>query len=661
MKRGSIIKKLMISAGCLAFSFMLYHPLNADAAWSKTASSQWVYYDDSGNLLTSRWIGGKYYVGEDGIMYTNRWAPSSIGDCFVGEDGKWIPDFKGGWHRIGGKWYYYSPEGEKLTGWQQVKGKWYYMNPSGAMLSGGWKKIDDVWYYFDASGSAACNGWKQIGGKWYFFDEACKMQTGFVTSKGKQYYCNENGAMLTGWKKIDGIYYYMNSSGAIQTNKWVRSGSRWYYVQSDGKMGTGWITDSGKTYYCNSSGAMLTGWQMIDGSYYYFNGSGAMLKNQWFRSGSKWYYLQADGRMATGFIDVDGKTYYCNGSGAMLTGWQMIDGIYYYFNGSGAMVTHEWKKSGSSWYFLQDNGMMATGLIEVDGEFYYCSDNGVMLTGLREIAGIMYYFEDTISPRGHARKNDWKSYNGYWYYFGGSGQAVTGLQNINGKTYYFNDAGIMVTNTTISANGVTYSVDSAGVCTVKNDPGPQSDLLFFTLFESGRNYNQTGGDSGNACGYYQFDYRYSLQQLLQYCYGRDPVAFAEFAPFLSIPKEKLKGNTDLYKAWNSIYAKTPELFARCQDDFAYEQYYEPTEWSLRSLGINISSRPNVVKGSVFSYAIQHGGGTAALAISKAGITNQMTDEEFINKIYEKRIKDYPPYTSRYIAERNLALQILRGL
>ncbi len=39
----------------------------------------------------------------------NQW----IGEYFVGEDGKWIENFKGGWYKINKKYYYYTPEGEK--------------------------------------------------------------------------------------------------------------------------------------------------------------------------------------------------------------------------------------------------------------------------------------------------------------------------------------------------------------------------------------------------------------------------------------------------------------------------------------------------------------------------------------------------------------------
>ena len=53
-----------------------------------------------------------HYAGSDGSLVKNQW----IGEYFVGEDGKWIENFKGGWYKINKKYCYYTPEGEKQLG-----------------------------------------------------------------------------------------------------------------------------------------------------------------------------------------------------------------------------------------------------------------------------------------------------------------------------------------------------------------------------------------------------------------------------------------------------------------------------------------------------------------------------------------------------------------
>ena len=45
----------------------------------------WYYFDTSGAMLKSRWV-GNYYVLSDGKMAVSRY----IGDYYVGEDGKWV-------------------------------------------------------------------------------------------------------------------------------------------------------------------------------------------------------------------------------------------------------------------------------------------------------------------------------------------------------------------------------------------------------------------------------------------------------------------------------------------------------------------------------------------------------------------------------------------
>ena len=49
-----------------------------------------------------------------------------------------------------------------------------------------------------------------------------------------------------------------------------------------------------------------------------------------------------------------------------------------------------------------------------------------------------------------------------------------------------------------------------------------------------------------------------------------------------------------------------------QDKYAIEAYYKPCENYLSAKGIKLSTRPYVIRGAVFSYAIQEGTVTAAL-------------------------------------------------
>lgn len=88
------------------------------------------------------------------------------------------------------------------------------------------------------------------------------------------------------------------------------------------------------------------------------------------------------------------------------------------------------------------------------------------------------------------------------------------------------------------------------------------------------------------------------------------------------------------------------MFKNYQDAFAMQEYYSSVESQLRAWGINLEARPYVVRGAVFSYAIQHGSYTAAMAVRDAKITNATTNENFIKKLYKYRISKYPTYRSQ---------------
>ncbi|WP_027294015.1 phosphodiester glycosidase family protein [Robinsoniella sp. KNHs210] len=136
--------------------------------WKKI-NKKWYYFDRKGKMLKKRWV-GDYYLGSKGYMLTNRWIKS----YFVGEDGKWIPKFRGGWQKIGGKWYYYTKSGKKKTGW--------------------------------------------------------------ITSKGDRYFLDSKGVMKTKWTAVKKKNYYFSSSGALQKNTWLKKGKYYYYVNSKGVM-----------------------------------------------------------------------------------------------------------------------------------------------------------------------------------------------------------------------------------------------------------------------------------------------------------------------------------------------------------------------------------------------------------------------------------------
>lgn len=287
--------------------------------------------------------------------------------------------------------------------------------------------------------------------------------------------------------------------------------------------------------------------------------------------------------------------------------------------------------------FVRDDGKWVpdfkAGWQEINKEYYYYTGSGKIVTGWIKIGNKMYYANRSTRAR------------------------VKGIFKINGKQYYFSAGGVLQRDREVTYNGKKYTVDSDGVCTLATDgEDPESNLLFFLTFESGSAaYDQTGGDHGNACGAYQFDNRYSLLPFVKYAYARKPTLCKEFKSYAGYTNgTKLKSNANFYKAWHKIYARGPKLFSKLQDKFAKQQYYDPVERVLSNAGIDLADRPNIVKGAVFSYSIQHGQTTAANAVKACGIKKSTTDAQFLKKLYDYRIKRFPAYRNRYAAEYALA-------
>ena len=128
-------------------------------------------------MVTSSWIGQNCYVGKDGALVTNQW----IGKKFVGEDGRWIKGFKGGWRKIKGKWYYYTAAGRKRTGWITYRNQRYYLDKNGVRITQ-FTTINKKNYQFNKNGILQKSTWVKRNGLYYRAGE-----NGVVDMRGLQY------------------------------------------------------------------------------------------------------------------------------------------------------------------------------------------------------------------------------------------------------------------------------------------------------------------------------------------------------------------------------------------------------------------------------------------------------------------------------------------
>ena len=226
-----------------------------------------------------------------------------------------------------------------------------------------------------------------------------------------------------------------------------------------------------------------------------------------------------------------------------------------------------------------------------------------------------------------------------------------------------------------------------------------NEMKYFARFESNQNYDQglSWGDGYHAMGYYQFDNRYSLKSFISYCYNFDPVKYRMFSwvPSANISGDLYDGNADrltdigqqLNESWHAAYAADPAEFSALQDTFAYDNYYVPAETYLASRGIDISNRADSVKGLCWGLANLFGtsgwhkfvGGWSDGYVNGtyynsynypgAGLTNDMTDEQFVTTLcdyviahvaefYHGQPQYHEGWTNRYKQEKELCLSLL---
>ena len=393
------------------------------------------------------------------------------------------------------------------------------------------------------------------------------------------------------------------------TFRWVKNGGLYYAYDAT----TGALIRNcrvGKCYVDENGTRCLN--QFVKGVYY--NAKGYARKKftgGWIKTGGAHYYFLNQKKL-TGYCKIGKKYYYFSDDGKRLSGIYYVNGQYRFFKKNGVQYRKKgWRTIDTKRYYLKKKGKIKEGFFQVDGKKYYQT----VLTGI-----------------------------------------VTGTQTINGKRYYFDSKGV-------------YDEEKTKKLTQSDALGPESDLLFFTKFESGSvGYAQTGGDNGKACGKYQFDYRYALIPFLKYCYNADSKFFKGFKKFLGYApgSAKLINNTKLYKAWEACYNSDPDYFSKMQDKYAEQAYYKPAADYLAAKGINLSLRPYVVRGAVFSYAIQEGSLVAAQGVIAAKCDNKMTNKKFLEKLYSYRWKDPRGWAKnklfyyRYTQEKALALKLLQA-
>ncbi|WP_367566842.1 GH25 family lysozyme [Lacrimispora sp.] len=329
--------------------------------------------------------------------------------------------------------------------------------------------VDIDFLYKDLTPRLPGNMWRTIGGKTYYYQNYSMQKDTWINDGTGWFYMNEEGLTMKGWLDKSGLRYFLNETTGRMDTGWKLLDGKWYFFNAGGSMNTGWLSEGGQKYYLSSDGTMATGWQDLNGQYYYLDPSSGQMATGWKDINGKRYFLQDSGVMATGWVDHNGSRYYLNNDGSMATGWHS-DGASRYYLGENGAVSTGWKQLDNDWYFFNPNGATASGWVNPDGSWYYIGTDGKMQTGWLEERGAKYYLSNSSGKM----TVGWRQVDGSWYYFGESGSMVTGMTQVDGQQYYLNPSdGKMAASTVFTLDGVSYTADSNGVCTLTPEAAPE--------------------------------------------------------------------------------------------------------------------------------------------------------------------------------------------
>lgn len=157
-----------------------------------SVNNNWYFFKNSGCMITSNWV-GSYYMDSDGKMKTNTFTSDGY---YCGADGVYV---RNAWIKVDGKYYYMEASGlTKKNGWQGAyylgndgvmytntfTPDGYYVGSDGTYLKNRW--IGD--YYLNGSGIKVTNAW--VGNYW------CGSDGKYVKSSWvdhNRYYVDSNG------------------------------------------------------------------------------------------------------------------------------------------------------------------------------------------------------------------------------------------------------------------------------------------------------------------------------------------------------------------------------------------------------------------------------------------------------------------------------------
>ena len=236
----------------------------------------------------------------------------------------------------------------------------------------------------------------------------------------------------------------------------------WYQInsvqESDNNYEWKETEDDHKICYLNGE-QLIDECLKIDGEYYYFDSDGYMVTNTWYHDGDLLRYFREDGTAirnhstSTICLEEIGEKWYAFDQNAVaLTGWttkrgERLEGL------------EDWKTA--IYHFDEQTGEMEMSWTRLTVYGGWKNPDGY--------AEYWFYFGTSARSRGRKKYNIWITDSHDWTYYGNETGAflADGLHEIDGVLYAFSEKCVLLKNTELVVDGVTYTIDENGVATVK--------------------------------------------------------------------------------------------------------------------------------------------------------------------------------------------------
>ncbi len=396
---------------------------------------------------------------------------------------------------IDGKLYGFDENGAMITGWYAQKGVRIVKMEGSLYTTSDYD--GNCCFYFDEKSGAAAKGWKKN-----MKAPALNVGVSVLTSEGQPVISNTKKTIYFMEKDTDTVPACSLAGFNISASD-VTIGGKLYRFAPDGSTVSGeeGIASSDPSInkadmFIKKDGTIAKGRTKVGNDWYYFNlNTGLMEKNVLRLSGGKWYYYRSDGKMET-HNTVGGYSFVFKKDGS-------LDKIV----ANGETLKNTIFTFGSSKYMIGAKGLPVTGLQKTAGisslnlgQYFYCDSDGsvpdkkstytFVKSGKKiyvlylSTAGWTTQYKASFIQITSSQEVDYSRLpaadkTAFDRYFKNIGQFGSYL-------FLCREDGSLITNDSVSLNGVTYVTNAYGISI--ND--------YSMFYKSGKNWYSTTDMAG---------------------------------------------------------------------------------------------------------------------------------------------------------------------